>query len=85
MKLVIYADDLRHLAVLDQHAEVGHARDMRAAGGIGNAGEPLRPLGQQRLRQVVGRAGAGEAALTEMGDDALLRMLALDLNAAMEG
>ena len=29
-------------------------------------------------------AGAGEAALTEMSDDALLRMLALDLNATME-
>ena len=29
-------------------------------------------------------AGTGEAALTEMSDDALLRMVALDLNAAME-
>lgn len=29
-------------------------------------------------------AGSGEAALTEMSDDDLLRLVALDLNAAMK-
>ena len=56
------ADHFPHLPVLHQHGDVGHPRQVRAAGGVGDAGEVARALREQRVDEVVGRARRREAA-----------------------
>ena len=50
------ADHLGDLAVLHQHADIGHPRLLRPAGGVAHQGQALRALLHQRLDQVERRA-----------------------------
>ena len=56
------ADHFPHLAVLHQHADVGHAWLLRPAGCVGNEGELLRAVFEQCLDQVERHARHREAA-----------------------
>ena len=68
------ADHLGNPTVLHQHADIGHARLLRAAGGVGDQRKVPRALVEQRLDEIERRARHGEpaeadgAAVRDIGD-----------------